>query len=282
MNEAELLFTEIFNTNRAGLYLDKDLRLDKDKAYFISTVLRRRIQGEPLQYILGKCEFMGLEFKVTPDVMIPRPETEILVEKGIDLVRSLGLGVRSKELGVRSWEILDIGTGSGCIGISLAKFLQNCKVTAVDISENALIVAKENAKLNNVEINFLHSDLFNARELESNRYDLIVSNPPYIPSSEIDSLEIQLQYEPRIALDGGMDGLDFYRRIICQAQAHLKADGFLILEIGFGQAIKIKNILEKTRNFAIIDIVKDYNSIDRVVVAKFSGRVDNVKRKSKK
>jgi len=280
MNEAELLFTEIFNTTRAGLYLDKDLRLDKDKAYFISTVLRRRIQGEPLQYILGKCEFMGLEFKVTPDVMIPRPETEILVEKGIDLVRSLGLGVRSKELGVgswelgvRSWEILDIGTGSGCIGISLAKFLQNCKVTAVDISENALIVAKENAKLNNVEINFLHSDLFNACELESNRYDLIVSNPPYIPSSEIDSLEIQLQYEPRIALDGGMDGLDFYRRIICQAQAHLKADGFLILEIGFGQAIKIKNILEKTRNFAIIDIVKDYNSIDRVVVAKFNQAV---------
>lgn len=260
MNEAELLFTEILKCDRVSLYQKSDTVLDKDKAAFAASVLKRRAQGEPLQYILGKSDFFGLEFKVTPDVLIPRPETELLVERACQAVRASRRKVR----------ILELGTGSGCIAVSLAKSLGDVNVTATDISEKALEIARENASLNKVseKINFLRSDLF---YFCNRAYDVIVSNPPYIPSAEIQKLQPEVQYEPRVALDGGSDGLEFYRRIIGESAHYLEDDGLLILEAGFDQASQIRNIFASFGDLKILDVVKDYNKIDRVIVAKRKG-----------
>ena len=268
MNEAELLFSEILKTDRLSLYLDKDKPLDRTCGLKASSVLRRRIKGEPIQYILGKTEFMGLEFMVGPDVLIPRPETEILVEKAIEqssVVRRPSSVDRNPSSAIK---ILDIGTGSGCIAVSLAKFIPNVEVTAIDISPAALETAKQNAILNKVEVTFIQSDLFNVFRKRTTKYDLIISNPPYIPSEEIALLQPEIQYEPRISLDGGSRGLDFYCRLINDAPAQLEPGGYLLLEIGFGQTPAIKIILENSRKFEIIEVVKDYNNIDRVIVAR--------------
>lgn len=261
MNESELLFTELLDCDRLSLYLNKGVRLNKEKSSAISCALKRRIFAEPLQYILGRAEFMGLEFKLTPDVFIPRPETEILVEKTIAIIKLLNCQIV---------KLLDIGTGSGCIAVSLAKLVSNLEVniTATDISQPALNIAEENAKLNNVNIKLIQSDLFNTYGLKLITYDLIVSNPPYIPALEIKNLQPELKYEPRIALDGGKDGLDFYRKIIAGAGDYLREGGFLIMEMGFNQKEKIEDIFQKAKNFKILEIVKDYNNIDRVIVAK--------------
>ncbi len=261
MNETELLFTDILNCNRLSLYLNKDIFLDRAKSFLVSGVLKRRIRGEPLQYILGKTEFMGLEFKVTPHVFIPRPETEILVETAIKI------GYRLWVIGHRL-KILDIGTGCGNIAISMARNLLYCEMDAIDISDNALKVALSNVKLNNAKVNFIQSDLFNTYNLQPNTYDLIVSNPPYISTAEIEALQPEVKYEPHMALDGGKDGLDFYRRIINKAPRYLRKDGFLIMEMGFNQKDAIKNIFQKTGYFEIIELIKDYNNIDRIIIAK--------------
>jgi len=261
MNEAELLFTDILNYDRHRLYTDKNILLDKGKRQLISQALRRRINGEPIQYIIGKAQFLGLEFKVNKDVLIPRPETEILVETAIKL------GQGSRVVGDRL-KILDIGTGCGCIAISLAKFLSNAEIYAIDVSIKSLKIAEENTKLNNVNIKFMQGDLFNTYNLQPTTYNLIVSNPPYIPTAEINKLQPEIRYEPRIALDGGEDGLDFYRRLIQKSPPYLKPAGFLILEIGDKQKEAIEKIFQKDDIFEIIDIVQDYNNIDRVIVAR--------------
>ncbi len=285
MVEAELLFTELFNCDRLSLYLEKRPAITKDKLALISSVLERRITGEPIQYILGKTEFMGLKFKLAPCVFIPRPETEILVETVIKELSALSYKLSALK-------ILDLGTGSGNIAISLAKFLPQAEIYATDISNNALEIAKINARLNNLEnrIRFIQGDLFTAYSLQLIAYNLIVSNPPYIPTAEIDNLQPEIQYEPRLALDGGKDGLEFYRKIISLSPYYLKKDGLLIMEIGFNQAGAIRNIfrkspkvipkkgtsfgrregdfLEISGKFEIIEVVKDYNNIDRVIVAR--------------
>ena len=254
-----MLFTEILNCDRTSLFLNKEITLNSGQTSLISSVLRRRISGEPLQYIIGETEFMGLEFKVTPDVFIPRPETEILVETAI------------KQLSVSNYrlKILDLGTGSGNIAVALAKYLPQAEIYATDISNYALEIARTNAKLNRVEekIKFVQSDLFTAYSLQLTAFDLIVSNPPYITEAEIEVLQPEIRYEPRIALDGGKDGLDFYRRIIKGSGHYLKKGGFLILEMGFRQAKEIRNIFKDSGIFKIIDVMKDYNNIKRVVVA---------------
>ena len=227
----------------------------------LSSALKRRISAEPIQYILGKTEFMGFEFKVTPDVLIPRQETEILVETAVKYVAA------SQSHNATSINILDLGTGSGCIAISLAKLLPNAKITATDISDRALAVALRNAELNGVKVNFIQSDLFHNYNLEPDTYNLIVSNPPYIPTAQMKTLQPEVRYEPGIALDGGRDGLDFYRRIIGSSALYLEGDGFLILEAGFNQRDAIENIFQKARDFKITDAIKDYNHIDRVIVA---------------
>ena len=251
MIESELLFTHVLDCDRVSLYLNKDTHLTSKQANFISSSLKRRMRGEPLQYILGKTEFMGLDFKVNKNVLIPRPETEILVEAALKYVKGK--------------KILDLGTGSGCIAVSIAKKLPAGEITAVDISKDALELAKENAKLNGVKIRFLRANFFKGL---SAKYDLIISNPPYVPCGQIRSLQPELQYEPLVALDGGSDGLASYRKIIKEAPDYLKDSGILIMEMGFNQRKYIEDIFKETEYFDIIEIIKDYNNIDRIIVAK--------------
>lgn len=257
MNEAELLFTGLLGCDRTSLYLNKGLVLDKDKLHLVSLALKKRVKGEPIQYILGKTEFMGLEFKINPDVLIPRPETEILVETVIKYANRLS-----------ACSILELGTGSGCIAVSLAKYLQGSQITATDVSEKALVVARYNAKLNKVgkKIKFLKKDLF--KSIFDNRYAICVSNPPYIASSEIKRLQPEVQFEPEVALNGGSDGLYFYKNIITSSPKYLRGRGFLIFEIGFNQKDAVKKYIQNSGYFEIIEIIKDYNNLDRVIVSR--------------
>ncbi len=259
MTEAEFLFSQIIGCDRASLYLNRDMHLNTRDAGFVSSALKRRFLGEPIQYILGVADFMGIEFKVTPSVLIPRPETEILVETAVKLLPSAFSG-----------DILDIGTGSGCIAVSLARAFPGASIKAVDISFEALQVAKANAVSNHLQaqIEFIHNDLFPPRHHSPGKYDLIISNPPYIISQEIDGLQIEVRKEPRLALDGGIDGLDFYRRIIEGSLNYLNGSGLLIMEMGFNQAKAIKNSFQKSRNFEIIEAVRDYSGIERVIAAR--------------
>jgi release factor glutamine methyltransferase len=259
MNETEILFSNLLGYSRTDLYLKGDRPLKPQEISFITNALRKRMDGLPLAYILGKCEFMGLEFRLCPGVFIPRPETEILVEAALNMVKSLN---------GQTVKLLDIGTGSGCIAISLAKFLSNVKITAIDTSERVLKVARENAILNNVfdKIKFIKSDLFTSCKLLVTSYDIIVSNPPYIPTGEIKNLSAEVQWEPRIALDGGRDGLDFYRWMASGGRCLLKKGGLLVVEIGINQCAAVKNIFRDSGFFEIIDIVKDYSDIERVMV----------------
>lgn len=258
MNEAELVLTHVLDCNRLSLYLNKDMNLSGDKSALVSSILKRRILGEPVQYILGETEFLGLKFKVDSRALIPRPETEILVEQALSQLRKMN---------IISPKILDLGTGTGCIAVSIAKSLKHADVWASDISSPALQLAGENAALNNVEIKFVQSDIFNALKFQNGKFDLIISNPPYISTGEFSALAKEISFEPPLALKAGADGLDFYRRIISQAADYLKDKGSLIFEVGINQAYLVKGMLEK-EGFDQLALVKDYNNIERVVMAK--------------
>ncbi|MDD5130398.1 MAG: peptide chain release factor N(5)-glutamine methyltransferase [Candidatus Omnitrophica bacterium] len=259
MNEAELVLTHVLNCNRLSLYLNKDTRLDKEKSIRVSEILKRRMAGEPLQYILGLTEFMGFEFKIDKRALIPRPETEILVSCALEKLK-----LNSDTAGLK---ILDLCTGSGCIAVSLAKILPQAFIWATDISVPALELAKENADLQNVKINFLYSDIFTALEGKNVKFDLIISNPPYIALGEFDSLAREISFEPALALEAGIDGLDFYRKIINQAAVYLSGNGLLAFEVGANQADRVCAMLNE-QNFSAVEIIKDYNNIKRVVTAK--------------
>jgi release factor glutamine methyltransferase len=215
----------------------------------------------PLQYVMGRMQFFGLEFEVNEDVLIPRPETEVLVQTVLDIVKGSGFQVP----GTR---ILDLCTGAGNIVISLTKNLTNCKIVASELSDGALRVARRNADLNGVadKIEFIKSDLF---ESIDGKFDIIASNPPYIARHEFPSLQKEVLMEPRIALDGGDDGLDFYRRIIEAAPEHLKDGGYIAMEIGYGQAPLIKKMIESKKGFEFIEVKEDQYVIERIVVAKW-------------
>lgn len=217
--------------------------------------INRRIKYEPLQYIIGTQEFMDLTFKVSPDVLIPRQDTEILIETILQLYKEKS-----------NIQVLDLCTGSGCIAICLSKYLMTNEIIATDISVNALEIAKQNAmNLMQGNIKFIKSDLFNEL-LEFNKYfDVIVSNPPYIPSSDISELmpEVRL-FEPMLALDGKKDGLHFYRIIIKKAKEYLKSDGMLFFEIGYNQGEAVTSIFEN-EGYKNINIVNDYVGLNRVV-----------------
>ncbi len=261
MTESELLFTQVLGCKIDKLYLNRDTGLTLAQSRFISSVLKRRALGEPIQYILGETEFMGLNFTLNRHVLIPRPETEVLVET---VLRYSG------KMASCNKHALELGTGSGCIAVSLAKLLFDYKVTATDISLKALSLAISNAELNGVgnKITFILSDLFSSLPPASDRYSICVSNPPYIPSDEIDKLQPELSFEPRIALDGGRDGLKFYRRIINESKDYLENSGILIMEIGYNQSRDIKKIFSLAGGFEAIEIVKDYNNLERVIVAR--------------
>jgi release factor glutamine methyltransferase len=260
MNEAELLFSEILECERAHLYLNGSNELSGEDSALVADVLKRRISGEPLQYILGKAEFFGLKFKVNKHVLIPRPETELAVEAALrqDFIKKSAL------------RILELGTGSGCVAVSLANSLPEAEIIATDISSDALAIAEENALSYGVanRIRFTQGDLFKAPGLPALKFDIIISNPPYITSEDIDKLQTEVKFEPRIALDGGIDGLNFYRRIVKEAGYFLKDKGTLILEIGFGQADKISEIFNAVKILKIVEIARDYSGIERVIVAR--------------
>lgn len=219
-------------------------------------LVQRRLSGEPIQYIVGETEFYGLPFRVTPDVLIPRPETEHLVENVVALARPLNQP-----------RIVDVGTGSGAIAITLALELPETLVAATDMSEAALSVAQENARHNCVvnRIRFLCGDLLTP--VAGEQFDLIVSNPPYVPTADRGSLAVEVRdYEPALALFAGNDGLDIYRRLIPQGHSALASGGFIALEIGHGQAEAIRNLLSSA-GFTQIEFTPDLQGIPRVATA---------------
>ncbi|MCM8781816.1 MAG: peptide chain release factor N(5)-glutamine methyltransferase [Candidatus Omnitrophica bacterium] len=255
--DAEVILAWLLGIARAELYVYQQ-EINREILQRFDMFVRRRADGEPLQYIIGKTEFMGLEFIVTKEVFIPRPETELLVEKTIEIARTFTRPV-----------ILDIGTGCGNIAIALTKFIADCKIKSSEVSKEALCIANTNAQLNGVDknIEFILSDLF--ENLPDIRYNIIVSNPPYVASSEIGRLAKEISFEPPIALDGGADGLDFYRRLLREARRFLSNRGFLILEVGFGQRNGVEMLLQKY-NFHNILFYPDYNNIMRIAIAQWN------------
>lgn len=268
VTEAELVFTHILACERTRLYLDYERTVPAVYGRRIAAILSRRVTGEPLQYILGRAGFMGFEFAVAPSVLIPRPETEILVEAVmayIDRRRRTEEGKRKKRL-----DLIDVGTGSGCIAVALAKLVEDVRITALDISEPALNVARENARMLCVDkkIAFLTSDFcaMHQAPCAMHRFDIVVSNPPYIRSAEIDTLQAEVRQEPREALDGGPDGLAFYRRLLARSPEIMHEDGVLIVEIGCGQLEGLRVLIDASGCLRIREVIKDYAGIDRVVV----------------
>lgn len=248
--EAEWLLCEASGLDRMGLYLNFDKPLQENELVALRGLVARRGRREPLQYLLGTQEFAGLEFMVAPAVLIPRHDTEVLV----------GEAVRRMP---QPRTILDIGTGSGCIAIALAKRLPGSVVTVVDLSDEALAVAECNAALHAVEIEFLQGSYF--EPLGQRRFDLIVSNPPYIPSADLSNLQPEVRdYEPRLALDGGLDGLAAYRELTARASRHLYDGGCLVVEVGIGQASQVTELFQAAGFDAIVQ-VPDQAGIQRVV-----------------
>jgi release factor glutamine methyltransferase len=250
---AELLLADILNCKRLDLYLSFEKPLADEEINLYREHIKRRGNREPLQYIVKDVEFFGLKFHLNKNVLIPRPETEILVEKIIEENKI-----------VSGLKILDIGTGSGIIAVCLAKFLTQPVITAIDISEDALKTAGENAINNFVDdkICFKKSDI--TSDLMDEQFDIVVSNPPYISGQDFETLEPELKvYEPKAALTDLKDGLSFYRTISEKSKLLLKENGKIYLEIGKDQASQVVDLLE--RNFRNIKIYKDYSDIERII-----------------
>ena len=263
--DTEYIFSEVLKVSRNTLKYSMSREIkEEDKNKIREMLMLRAKNRKPLQYILGEWEFYGLPFKVRENVLIPRPDTEILVEQCIQLMRE-----------IEEPNILDIGSGSGAISIAIANELKSSSVTGVDINEDAIRLANENKVLNKVEnVNFIKSDLFEKLD-EDFKYDLIVSNPPYITKDEYETLMPEVKnFEPKNALTDLGDGLYFYREISKKAEAYLKDTGYLAFEIGYKQAKDVSKILEDN-NFAILSVVKDYGGNDRVVLAKKAIKADN-------
>ena len=257
--DAEVLLCAVLKCQRITLYVDFERPLSEEELATYREYVRRRGNFEPLAYILGERAFMRNTFKVNKATLVPRPETELLVES---LLRIAPLLKREGDV-----KILDIGTGSGAIIVSLLDYLPNAKGVGVDISVDALIVAKENSEKIGVtgRIGFVRSDVFSKLPLEK-KFDIIVSNPPYIPAGDIAGLDKDVQQEPRGALDGGADGLDFYRRITAEAMDHMAEEGVLAFEIGIGQAAAVQRLCLDA-GFVKTAVRKDYAGIERMVFA---------------
>ena len=249
--EAEWMLCEALTLDRVGLYLNFDKPLSETELSAYRGMVLRRGKREPLQYILGNQEFMGLEFQVSPAVLIPRHDTEVLVSEGI----KRGGAARS---------ILDIGAGSGCVAVALAKALPEAEVCAVDISGEALAVARDNAERNDASVQFFQGSLL--EPFADRRFDMILSNPPYIPQAELATLQQEVRgFEPLGALDGGVDGLDFYRAIVARAPDHLNAGSWLLFEVGMGQAPEVLELLRGGGFAADSFTALDPAGIERVV-----------------
>lgn len=251
--EAEWLLCAVTGLDRVGLYLDFEKPLMPHELSKYRTFVVRRGKREPLQHILGTEEFYGREFVVSPEVLIPRHDTEILVEEAL----------KRKPDAKR---IVDMGTGSGCLAVTLSLQLPSACVEAVDISTQALEIARYNAQRLQATVAFHHGSWF--EPLQGRLFDLIVSNPPYIPSIDIEGLQPEVRdHDPRIALDGGLDGLEIYATLIPEAIKHLQGGGWLLLEIGAGQADDVTEMFKNYYEYTKPITVRDYSGIIRVVGA---------------
>lgn len=248
--DAWYLLSHVFHISRTDFMLHGDSLVTDAEGQQYMSLVAERMKHVPLQYIIGSQEFMGLEFEVTPDVLIPRQDTEILVEEALKLCCGK--------------TVLDMCTGSGCILVSLVKIGKPARAIGADISEKALAVAARNAQKHEADIELIRSDLFDKVE---GYFDLIVSNPPYIPTNTIKELMSEVKdYEPVIALDGNEDGLFFYRRIAAAIDKHLSSQGTVIFEIGYDQGEAVARIL-RNKEFVNIKIIKDLSGLDRVITA---------------
>lgn len=249
--DAQLIVGNATGMSRVQILTYPEKILTEDEKCKINEMSLKRINRMPMQYILGVCEFMGLDFKVNSDTLIPRGDTEILVEKAIEMINKNGYK-----------SVLDIGTGSGAIAVSVAKY-SAAKVTAADISDKAISVAKKNAADNGVSVEFIKSDLFSNI---NKKYDLILSNPPYIEREIIKTLEPDVKdYEPILALDGGVDGLDFYKKITKDCCKYLNKNGSIAFEIGYNQSEAVSSFIA-AYDFDRISVEKDLAGLDRVVI----------------
>ena len=259
--KSRLLMQYILNQTRQYIIVNDLNQISKkdEERYFVE--ISRLRAGVPLEHITHQREFMKLNFYINENVLIPRQDTEILVEEVINIAKR-----------IKNPKILDLCTGSGAIAVSLAKYLPESEITATDISNKALEIAKKNAKINEVEnrITFISSDLFT--NIPEEKYDIIVSNPPYIKRNVIETLDEQVRKEPYMALDGGLDGLDFYRKIIKNSYEYLKYHGFLCLEIGFDQKIDVIELIENEEKFENTYSKKDLFDNDRIIVTQLKLR----------
>lgn len=251
--KARLLLQYILNQSKQELVINSEKIVDKIKINEYEECIKKLISGTPLQYITHIQQFMGLDFYVDENVLIPQPDTEILVEESIKLINKK-----------QTAEILDLCTGSGAIAISIAYYCKQIKMTATDISKSAINVARKNAKSNNVNINFIESDLFN--QIPEKNFDFIVSNPPYIETDVINTLNEDVKNEPYIALNGGKDGMDFYKKILDEAHNYLNQNGYLLLEIGYNQAKAITDLQYNNLKLLTQQPIKDLAGNDRVMI----------------
>jgi release factor glutamine methyltransferase len=259
--DVELLLGLVLKMTRVQLVIDADRPLAKEELDRYKALHKRRRAGEPVAYLTGVREFYGRPFRVDSRVLVPRPDTEILVETALARTRHLSLSAR----------VLDLCTGSGCVAISLGRERPTTRVLGVDISPGALALAAENAlRLGAVNVGFVLGDLFAPLGGRA-RFDLITANPPYIPDEEIPTLQQDVRdFEPKLALAGGPDGLDVVRRIVAEAPAYLEEGGSLALEIAFGQAPMVRDLFEQ-RGFRSIEIARDLGGVERVVSGIFGG-----------
>ncbi|KXZ40540.1 release factor glutamine methyltransferase [Alkalithermobacter thermoalcaliphilus JW-YL-7 = DSM 7308] len=254
--DIELMLCKVLSVDRLYIHMNLDKDLTKEQIDEFNKLLDQRKKGRPVQYILGKQEFMGLDFYVEEGVLIPRADTEVLVEEVINICKN-----------IKNPTILDIGVGSGAISVSLAKYIKDCKVYSLDISEKALDIARKNAKANGVcdKITFIYSDLFSSLDKDL-KFDIIVSNPPYIKKEEFETLDIKVKnFEPEIALLAEDNGLIFYKKITKEGYNYLKKGAVLAYEVGHDQAKDVGAIM-KENGFFDIRYVKDLQGIDRVVI----------------
>lgn len=263
--EAEILLSYFFKLTRSEICLSFERELTDIEKTKLKNNIRKRINKIPLQYITKHQEFMGMDFLVEKGVLIPRPETEILVEEAIKKLKNYQYS--------DNLLIADLGTGTGVIAISIAKFIDNITVYATDISNKSLQMALKNAKNNDCKdkIIFLHGDLFEPFKNKIEKYSLeaIISNPPYIDFNDFKSLPPEVKdNEPKISLFGGIDGLDYYRKIIKKSTQYLKKNGFIALEVGLNQSKLVKELIIKEGKFnQNIEIIEDYSGVERVVIA---------------
>lgn len=259
-SDAWLLFEYVFGMSRTSYLMKAECEVDDGASKYMD-VINERATRKPLQYITGAQEFFGLEFVVNENVLIPRQDTEILIEKAVDLIKDA------------DYKVLDMCTGSGCIAITIGKNCKNTIVTGVDISEGAIKVSQENKiKLSADNVNFIQSNLF---ENIDDKYNVIVSNPPYIESEVIDTLMPEVrEFEPMLALDGEADGLRFYREITRESLKYILPNGYLIYEIGYNQGESVSEIM-KENGYTSVKVIKDLAGLDRVVVGHFPAEMED-------